>query len=397
MSDLQQGVQVCQAQAPVCDTAQEQSSAVPDQDLLGNSCLCSQAPNDFSIDETPILQNASSCPTETDFFTPETGFSIGGPGALTDIIDNDKTPGKRAPATKQGERWGSSAGAAATKALRQNTTGLLESLPGLNQDQSNVLGKAGDAMAAPLSFAQHLLGDRQVAATPGGHYGSSAAKAGVDTMLGRVPKAGGGFLGKALSTIDGFLDVDNPAKLATSMGAELVPGSWTSKLASGGIDGIQAAGTMLTGRPSEGFRAGEIVQDNAVNGEYSAVGTASTYLAAMATGDDEVLDAAVDNRAERGDRGIWNAMGNFAGDSIADAAGHRGGREEQARFVPPEEFDSWGLTEGEAKRDCWVYNNQDACTVLDREYPAKKPTAMPEVELDGPGVIGNQPMIGRNL
>ncbi|MBT3224263.1 MAG: hypothetical protein HN348_34780, partial [Proteobacteria bacterium] len=386
MSSLQQASACQQSQHQVGDSSAQDSIAQQiDGEISDNSFVCSQVAADVGANEdTTILQNAaSSCTSQADFFSPDSELSIQNeePTALTSMLEEKPVQPSN---SRQGERWGSSTAAAATKTGRTYAQRASKLLPGLGRDQLKSMDTAGDIVSAPLSFASHLLGDRQVGSETS-HVVGSAVKGGVDTVIGRVPKAGGGPVSGALATADGFVDVDHPAKLATATAAELTPASWVGKAASGGVDAVIAAGTMATDRPSSGYRAAEIVEENAVNGEYSAVSTAATYGCALATGDREVLNAAVDNKAERGERGIWNAMGNNAGDAWADVMLDLPRQDERRRQITWEEAADMGRNDMELAIDCAIGRDGNACSLLggdmkpEEREPARtsRPTSTP--------------------
>ncbi|NOY26048.1 MAG: hypothetical protein GXP62_09270 [Oligoflexia bacterium] len=188
----------------------------------------------------------------------------------------------------------------------------------LTADQSKVLGRMGMGIGGLFGFMGHLLGDEQVADSKAGHVANSAAKTGGDTLVSAAalenPALGGPPLAAIAAATDGMVGVDNPAKMATATAAELVPGSQAGKAISGGVDAMTALGNYAMGDTAAAYRGADQTQENAVNGNYGAIGQSLTYGMAGLTGDSETLNKATDRKAKTGERGFFNAWGNAATD-----------------------------------------------------------------------------------
>ncbi len=213
------------------------------------------------------------------------------------------------------------------------------------------LGHAGRVAGTTLGFMGHLLGDDQIAESDSGHVASSMLNMGADVAshvgLGRYldvhdkmrsisevssksPMSAAGRtiasspVVAAVAALDDMVAVDNPAKLATAMTAELHPGTQLGKAIGGGVDAITAAGQYMSGSEAAGMRSAEAVEDKSVNGEYGAIAQAATLGAGMLLGDEQVKDKTVDQKAKTGERGVLLAWGNAAADGMSEE--NKGGR-----------------------------------------------------------------------
>jgi hypothetical protein len=198
----------------------------------------------------------------------------------------------------------------------------VEAAGNLSESQLGDLGKMNTAMGAGFSFLGHFFGDERVAETGVGHAANSAVKTGGDLLTGAVGSMkgangklnGGNPFAQIVAAADGFVDVDNPLKMGTALTSELLPTSQAGKMMNGGVDAFTSLGNFAVGDDAAAYQSADVVQENSVNGTYSALTQFLTYGVAALTGDRETLNKATDQKAKTGERGVFSALGNMAAD-----------------------------------------------------------------------------------
>ena len=166
----------------------------------------------------------------------------------------------------------------------------------MTKAQNGLFGGAMVGATAPLAMMGHYYGDNQVADSDAGHMASSGVKTALDTATDIGTKAAVGA--------------------GTAAAPAIIAGLEAKKAIGGGVDAVGAMGAWAN-RSSDGYRQGERVEENATNGKYGAPAQALTAAVSP-----EAREKLIDHKAETGQRGLLAAWGNFAGDSMADAAGH---------------------------------------------------------------------------
>ncbi len=211
-------------------------------------------------------------------------------------------------------------------------TEFLGQLPGVEEAWNaapddaykKTLGGAGQGLAGAMTFLDHFMGDDPVSTSYAGHAIGSGVKTVADETIDGVFDAAAGGPASLIGDVNNQVDIDNPIKMFTQMGAEL-SNEQLKGAVSGGVDAATVAGNALMGDMAAAYQGADRVEDNAASAKYGTTAQALTWGTAMLTGDQEVLNTATDQKAETGERGIFAALGNCAGDSWADVAGNGGG------------------------------------------------------------------------
>jgi hypothetical protein len=176
---------------------------------------------------------------------------------------------------------------------------------------SNTLKGVG----AALDFTNCVASGDNVAESTGGSMLSCGIKTGIDTFLPSGP--GANPLGW-VNTANSYMDVDNPGKFATQTVSDLNPYANMSKGIKGGVDAADTLIELTTGSDSAAYRKADALEQRSRDGKNSVIAEGGQTLVDLATGAPE-LDQYVDNKAERGDRGMWKAWGNAGGDLMHEA------------------------------------------------------------------------------
>jgi len=176
-----------------------------------------------------------------------------------------------------------------------------------------------------LSFAGHALGDAQVAESDAKHLNAAAAKTSGDVLAsasvataqgaGRGGALTGGAGAMVATAADGFLELgdnapETTAKLVTSAVANVELTNQLAKAYSGGVDALTAA----TEDGSAQLRAGEVVEEEAINGNYLAVPQAGTIATGLVQDRLATERKVTDVDAKTGRRGTALALGNWMAD-----------------------------------------------------------------------------------
>ncbi len=239
-------------------------------------------------------------------------------------IDQKKTR-KPAARPKRPTKWTSKSGEALAKDVG-DTTSVVSTVSDLVHEGTSgrggpagadPMGGAFNAISAASKFAECMAGGDNVAESTGGSALACLAKTGID----QLDLGGGGA-----STVWGFvnmandrMDVDNGGKVFSQFGADLNP---YSNVKSGLSSMVDTADVVTSGNPldpsAEQLRKAEALEDRNRAGKNSVVAQGGQAIVDAATGN---TDAYVDRKAATGERGLWNAWGNAAGDLNADVFG----------------------------------------------------------------------------
>jgi len=188
--------------------------------------------------------------------------------------------------------------------------GTFNEVLGGDSSMNNTYGGLG----AVMSFANCLASGDNIAESTEGSVASCLAKTGIDQIPGTPLDL--------VNTINGYMDVDNPAKLFTQVTSDLNPIANTKTALKSGVDTANLVYTAVNGNQAESYRKAENLEERNRNGENTVVAKALQMGVDLVNGDTEHL---TDNKAERGDRGVYSAYSNAAGDYMADAIhGERG-------------------------------------------------------------------------
>lgn len=211
-----------------------------------------------------------------------------------------------------------------------------------------------DELDAPLTgldrvarFGENLFGERQHAGSASGRVvaalvetvAEDVADAALSEATRRAVSGPVSTVVAALSAADERLGVEDGAKLFTALVAEGQPAAVAEGAASLLVDlGTVALSANVTNAGALGA-----VEEDLLAGEYGAVLQGAGMVGVAAGGTAESRAALTDRAAAEGERGVFAAWGNAAGDLWADVVL---GEQRAPRVVPVEELTERGFFGG---------------------------------------------------
>ena len=239
---------------------------------------------------------------------------------------DQKKARKAKPKPRRPQKWTSKPGEGLAKDVG-DTTGIISTVSDLVHKGTS--GRGGPAGADPMGgafnvisaaskFTECMAGGDNVAETTAGSALACLAKTGID----QVDLGGGGA-----STAWGFvnmandrMDVDNGGKVFSQFAADLNPYANVKSGLSSLVDTVDiVSGGNIVDPSAAQLRKAEVLEDRNRSGKNSVVAQGGQALVDAATGD---TDHYIDRKAETGERGLWNAWGNAAGDLNAEVFGN---------------------------------------------------------------------------
>lgn len=235
--------------------------------------------------------------------------------------------GKQAITSANAARFATSNGVKLADRAAAAATGTDRLLDGT--DGAKALGHAGRAVSGGLSVAGHFMGDRMVTGDLWGHGLASGVKGLADTAVSAA--ATGGPLSSVPGIVDAFVPRDSAWKPVTGTAAAANVFTHVKQGLGAAVDAATVGGEALAHGEAGAMRAAQVLEDNAVDGNYGPAPQSLTAFLALITGDTQLGDRFVDAGAERGDRGVFVQAGNRLGDGAWEAReGYRAGQAERA-------------------------------------------------------------------
>ena len=242
---------------------------------------------------------------------PATAHAHGNAAAAARLSRQGEAPAPDVAAGLKGgsaARTGTGLGIKGLDQLMARTTGTAPLLAGI--EAGKTLGKVGGVLGGGLSAAAHFAGDRMVTDDVFGHAAASAAKAGGDTVLSAACP-----WGALTGVVDAMVPADSALKPVTSMVDQGNPLNQAKKGVAAGVDTVSFMGAALDS-PAAAYRSADVMEGNAVDGNYGPLPQVGTALVALATGDQEVASRYTDAGAESGERGPFVQAGNHLADGM---------------------------------------------------------------------------------